>query len=71
MSGGKIIPIVAAGDQAVRNDVHAAMEAAVRAASAQLNDKVNPLMHRLIVLSARVDRLEQQQQRKDTQELNG
>jgi hypothetical protein len=60
MSGGKIIPIVAAGDQAVRNDLHVAMEAAVRAASAQLNAALNPVLRRIATLDARVDRLERQ-----------
>jgi len=60
MSGGKIIPIVAAGDQAVRNDLHAAMEATVRAASAQLNAALNPVLRRIATLDARVDRLERQ-----------
>ena len=60
MSGGKIIPIVAAGDQAVRNDLHVAMEAAVRAAGAQLNAALNPVLRRIATLDARVDRLERQ-----------
>jgi TATA-binding protein-associated factor Taf7 len=60
MSGGKIIPIVAAGDQAVREDVVRALEATVRAAKTQLDAAVNPLMHSIATLNARVDRLEQQ-----------
>jgi tRNA(Phe) wybutosine-synthesizing methylase Tyw3 len=59
MAGGKIIPIIERGDQAVRDDVYEALVTAAAELSLEIADTLKPLKARLDQLQAEVDRLKE------------
>jgi len=59
MAGGKIIPIIERGDQAVRDDVYEALVTAAAELSLEIADTLKPLKVRLDQLQAEVDRLKE------------
>jgi len=59
MAGGKIIPIIERGDQAVRDDVYEALVTAAAELSLEIADTLKPLKARLDQLQAEVDQLKE------------
>ena len=59
MGCGKIIPIIDARDQAVRDDLYEALISAAAELSLEIADTLKPLKARLDALQAEVDRLKE------------
>jgi hypothetical protein len=68
MAGMKIIPLIAAGDDRVRDDLILILRTMVHAIRVDLTHRLDEMQSQIIGLQRRVDRLEEP---RETQSING